>query len=78
MSKKIFRKEIQMLQHIGYLHGVTAQPPQCPSSCREDEYRYYYEQGWRILQGTARSSLEPSATRVEPIESEQLERRIAA
>jgi len=67
-----------MLQHIGYLHGVTGQPPQCPSSCREDEYRYYYEQGWRILQGTARSSLERSATRVEPIESEQLERRIAA
>jgi hypothetical protein len=72
-----------MLQHIGYLHGVTGQPPQCPSSCREDEYRYYYEQGWRILQGTAGFSLEPSATqpsatRVEPIESEQLERRIAA
>ena len=72
-----------MLQHIGYLHGVTGQPPQCPSSCREDEYRYYYEKGWRILQSKVGFSLETSATqhsatRVEPIESEQLEGRIAA
>ena len=77
-----------MLQHIGYLHGVTGQPPQCPSSCREDEYRYYYEKGWRILQGkvgfssetsaTQPSTIQPSATRVEPIDSEQLEGRIAA
>ena len=72
-----------MLQHIGYLHGVTGQPPQCPASCREDEYRYYYEKGWRILQGKVgffleTSATQPSATRVEPIESEQLEGRIAA
>lgn len=67
-----------MLKHIGYLHGVTGQPPQCPSSCYEDEYRYYYDLGWRILQGTARSSVEPSATRARLIESGQLERRIAA
>ena len=67
-----------MLQHIGYQHGVTGQPPQCPFSGYEDEYRYYYDQGRRILQGTARSSFEPSATRVAPIESGQLERRIAA
>ena len=72
-----------MLQHIGYLHGVTGQPPQCPSSCREDEYRYYYEKGWRILQGkvgfsSETSATQPSATRVEPIEFEQLEGRIAA
>jgi hypothetical protein len=67
-----------MLQHIGYLHGVTGEPPQCPSSCHEDEYRYYYDQGQRILQGTARSSVELSATLVGLIESEQLERTIAA
>jgi hypothetical protein len=40
-----------MLQHIGYLHGVTGQPRQCSSSCREDEYRYYYKRGWHMLQG---------------------------
>jgi hypothetical protein len=67
-----------MLQHIGYLQGVTGEPSQCPSSCREDEYRYYYEQGWRYLQATVGSSFELSATRVGPLESEQLERRIAA
>ena len=66
------------MQHIGYLHGVTGQPPQCPFPGYEDEYRYYYDLGWRYLQGTARSSVEPSATRVGPLESEQLERRIAA
>ncbi len=37
------------MRHIGYLHGVTGQPPQCPPFCRHDEYRYYYDQGRRIL-----------------------------
>jgi hypothetical protein len=43
------------MRHIGYLHGVTGQPPQCPPCCRHDEYRYYYDQGRRILRGYSSS-----------------------
>ena len=64
-----------MLKHIGYLHGVTDQSPQCPSFCHLDEYRYYYDLGRRILKGTE-GSFKGSAVRGGL--SEQLERRIAA
>ena len=37
------------MRHIGYIHGVTGQPPLCPPFCRHEEYRYYYDQGRRIL-----------------------------
>ncbi len=60
-----------MLKHIGYLHGVTDQPVQCPSHCHPDEYRYYYNLGRRILRGTGSSFLKNS-------EPGQPERRIAA
>jgi hypothetical protein len=45
------------MRHIGYLHGVTGQPPQYPLSCHRDEYRYYYEQGRRILRAYSSSGI---------------------
>jgi hypothetical protein len=70
------RKEIEIMRHIGYLHGVTGQPPQYPTRCQHDEYRYYYDQGRRILRAYSSSGTideEPP----ELVELEQPE-RIAA
>lgn len=67
-----------MLKHIGYLHGVTDRPPQCPSFCHVDEYHYYYDLGRRILRGTGGSFFQEPAMHGGLIESEQSERRIAA
>jgi hypothetical protein len=66
-----------MLKHVGYLHGVTDHPERCPSFCCPDEYRYYYDLGRRVMQGTLRY-FEDSATRGALIELGQLEKRIAS
>jgi hypothetical protein len=42
-----------MVKHIGYLHGVTDQPSQCPPFYHPDEYRYYYDVEQRILRENA-------------------------
>jgi hypothetical protein len=45
------------MRHRGCVYGVSGQPLQCPPCCRYDEYRYYYDQGRRILRRYSSSKI---------------------
>ncbi len=45
-----------MTHHIGYIHGSRLAPFSPPSFCttsgaRLEEYRYYYQKGYRLVTG---------------------------